>query len=48
MWAKYCTSGCLLEENKNTNLRRYRHLNILCSIISSRQEMEAAEVSVGR
>ena len=41
-----CASGYLLEENKNTNQKRYMHLYINCSIIYSSQDMEATQVSI--
>ena len=33
--------GYLSEENENTNLRRYMHLCVQCSIIYNSQDMEA-------
>ena len=35
------TFGYLSEENKNTNLRRYIHRYVHCSIIYNSQDMEA-------
>ena len=42
------TSGYLSEENENTNLKRYMHPYIHCSIIYNRQNMEAIQVSINR
>ena len=42
------TSGYLSEENENTNLKRYTHPYIHCSIIYNRQNMEAIQVSINR
>ena len=35
------TSGYLSEENENTNLKRYRHCCVHCSIVYNSQDMEA-------
>ena len=34
------TSGYLSKETKNTNLKRYKHTNVHCSIIYKSQDME--------
>ena len=38
----------IFEENKNTNLERYMHLNVHSSFIYNRQDMEATQVSINR
>ena len=40
IWSRSPTSGYLTEENKNTNLKRYIHSYVHCSIIYSSQDME--------
>ena len=45
-WFSNCASGYLLEENKNTNQKRYMHLYINFRIIYSSQDMEATQVSI--
>ena len=34
-------SGCLSEENKNTNSQRYMHLNVHSSIINNSEDRKA-------
>ena len=42
------TSEHIFEENKNTNLERYMHLNVHSSFIYNSQAMEATQVSINR
>ena len=42
------TSGYLFKENKNTNLKRYMHSYVYCSIIYNSQDMEATQVPINR
>ena len=42
------TSEHIFEENKNTNLERYMHLNVHSSFIYNSQDMEATQVSINR
>ena len=41
IWSNNSTSGYLSKENKNTNLKRYMHPSVHCSIIYNSQDMEA-------
>ena len=41
IWSSNSTSEYLSEENENTNLKRYVHSHVHCSIIYNRQDMEA-------
>ena len=40
-WSRNSTSGSLLEENENTNSKRYMHLSVHWTIIYNSQDMEA-------
>ena len=40
IWSSIATAGYISGENKNTNLKRYVHPNIYCSIIYSSQDMK--------
>ena len=42
------TSGYLSEEIQNTNLKRYMHAYVHCSIIYNSQAMEATQVPINR
>ena len=42
------STGYLLKENDNTNLKRYMHPYVYCSIIYNSQDMEATQVSIHR
>ena len=44
----YPTSGNICEGTQNTNLKEHKHLYVHCSVIYSRQDMEAAQVSISR
>ena len=48
IWSSNSTSGCLPEENKNTNLKRYMHPYVPCRKIHNNQDMEANYVSIDR
>ena len=41
IWFSNSTTGYLSEENENTNLKKYMHPYVHCSIIYSTQYMEA-------
>ena len=41
IWSSNSTSGYLSKENKSTNLKRYMHPHIYCSIIHNSQDMES-------
>ena len=45
LWPRNSTSGYLSKELQYTNLKRYMHLYVHCSIIYNRQDMEATWVS---
>ena len=38
IWTNNSTSGCLSEENENSNLERYVYLHVHCSIIYNSQD----------
>ena len=40
---KSSTSGYLSKENENTNLKRYTHLHVHCSIIYNNQDMDSTK-----
>ena len=42
------TTGYFSKENKNTNLKRYTHPYVFCSIIYNSQDMAATQVSINR
>ena len=44
MWSRNFTSGYLNEENKNTNLKRFIHFDVHCSITDISQNMETTYV----
>ena len=45
MWSNNSISGYLSDDNKNSNLKRYMDINVHCSIIYNRQDMEVTQVS---
>ena len=45
IWSSNSTSECLSKGNKITNLKRYLHPCVRCSIIYNSQDMETTEVS---
>ena len=48
IWSSDSTTGYLPKENENTNLKKYIHPYVYCSIIQNSQDMEAAQVSINR
>ena len=42
------TSGYISEGTQKTNSKEHKHPFVHCSVIYSRQDMEAAEVSISR
>lgn len=40
--------GYLPKENKDTNLKRYMHPYVYCSIVCNSQDMEATQMSFNR
>ena len=48
LWPSDSSSGNKYKETWNTNLKEYMHLYDHCSIIYNSQDLEAAEVSIGR
>ena len=48
IWPSYSTSGNLSEANKNTNLNRYMHPCVHCTIMYNSQETEAAWIFIER
>ena len=47
-WPSNPTSGNISKETQNTNLNEHKHPYVHCSIIYNHQDMEAAQVSIGR
>lgn len=45
-WSSNSTSGYLSQETRNTNLKRYLHPHVYCSIIYNSKDMETASVSI--
>ena len=48
LWPTDSPSGNLYEEIQNTNLKEHKHPYVHCSIIYNHQDLEAAQVSIGR
>ena len=48
LWLSDSTSGNILEEIQNTNLKEHMHPNIHCKVIYNCQDMEAAQISINR
>ena len=48
LWSGNCPTGYLPKEYKNTNLKKYMHSYVYCSIIYSSQDMGTAQVSTDR
>ena len=48
IWSSNSTTWYLPKENENTNLKRYMHLYIYCSIVYNSWDMETTEVSINR
>ena len=48
LWPSGSTSGNTLEETQNTNSKEYMHPYVHYSIIYNRQDLEAAQVPIGR
>lgn len=46
IWFSNSTTGYLLKEHENTDLKRYTHSYVYCSIICNTQDMEAIQVSI--
>ena len=46
LWLCDSTSGNLSKETRNTNSKEYKHPYVHCSIIYSRQDMEAGQLLV--
>ena len=40
-WSVCSSSGSILKENKNSNLKKHMHPYVHCSIIYSNQDLEA-------
>ena len=48
IWSRNSAAGKILEENENTNSKRYMHTNVHSSIIYNCQDTEAALASINR
>ena len=47
-WPSDSTSGNISEETQNSNLKKYMHPYVHCSIICNSQDLEVAQVSISR
>ena len=47
-WPSDLTSGNISERTQNVSSKEYKHPYVHCSIIYNRQDVEAAQVSIGR
>ena len=47
-WLCDPTSGDLLKQTQNTNLKERKHPNVHCSVFYNHQDMEAAQVFISR
>ena len=47
-WPRDPTAGNISKEMQNTNLKEYIHLYVHCGIIYNSQDLEAAQVPIGR
>ena len=48
IWPSNSTSGCLSEKIQNTNLKRYAHPYVHCSIIYNSLDLEATWLSINK
>ena len=46
LWSRNHTSGYISEENESSNLKRYLHFHVHCSVIHNSQGMETIQVSI--
>ena len=45
VWSSGSTSGYLPEEDKNTNLKRFKHSHVHCGTIHNSQYLNTAQMS---
>ena len=48
LWSSNSTSGNITKETENTDSKEYMHPYVHCSIIYNCQDLETAQVTIGR